>query len=81
MNHPAATTCRDPGQGRRSLPGPAEFAAAAGQAAAGKSATAASAHTAGKIISVVTAAATGQAAATLAVVSGALSRPALLSSR
>ncbi len=60
-------------KGGGSLPGPARFAAAAGQAASGKNASVMSAHTAEKIISVVTVEATGQSAAVavaLAVVSG-----------
>jgi hypothetical protein len=68
------------GGGSPSRPG--RVRRAAGQAASGKNATVASAHTAGKIISVVTAEAIDQSAAVaLAVVSGVLSCPALLSSR
>jgi hypothetical protein len=60
-------------------PGPAGFAAAAGQAAASRNADVMSAHTAEKIISVVMVQAAGRPAAVavaLAVVSEALGRPA-----
>ena len=59
-------------------PGPAEFAVAAGQAAACRAASVVTAHTAGQIISVVTIHAVDRPAAVavaLAVVSEALRRP------
>src|SRR6266487_7211265 len=61
-----------------SSPNPAEFAAAAKQAASARFASIVSAHTASQIISVVTVLATDQPAAVavaLAVVSDALKRP------
>jgi hypothetical protein len=66
------------------LPGPAAFAAAADQAAWGRSASIISAHLAGKIISVVTVTAPHRYAAVAvarAVVSDALKRQALSSSQ
>jgi len=66
------------------LPGPEEFARAAGEAASGKAASVMSAHTAGQIISMVTVQAADQPSAVavaLAVVSEALRRPAASSSR
>jgi hypothetical protein len=60
------------------LPDPAEFAAAAEQAASARSASIMSAHTASQIISIVTVLAADQPAAVavaLAVVSDALKRP------
>ncbi len=60
------------------LPNPAEFAAAAGQAASVRAASVMSAHTADQIISVVTVLAADQPAAVavaLAIVSDALKRP------
>jgi hypothetical protein len=62
------------------LPNPAEFAAAAEQAASARAASVMSAHTAGKIISIVTVQAADRPAAVaiaLAVVSDALRRPAV----
>jgi len=61
-------------------PDPAEFAAAAEQAASSRAASVVSAHTADKIISIVTVKTADQSAAvavTLAVVSEALRRPAV----
>ena len=66
------------------LPDPAEFAVAAEQAASARSASIMSAHTAEKIISIVTVQAADRPAAVaiaLAVVSEALRRPAALPSR
>jgi hypothetical protein len=66
------------------LPDPAEFAVAAEQAASIRSASIMSAHTAEKIISIVTVQAVDRPAAiaiALAVVSEALRRPAALPSR
>jgi hypothetical protein len=60
------------------LPNPAEFAVAAEQAASARSASVMSAHTAGKIISIVTVQAADRpvaVAVALAVVSEALMRP------
>jgi hypothetical protein len=68
----------------RSLPDPAAFAAAADQAAWGRSASIMSAHLADKIISIVTVTAPDRYAAEAvakAVVSDALKRQALSSSR
>jgi hypothetical protein len=65
------------------LPNPAEFAAAAGQAASARATSIVSAHTAGQIISVVTVQAADQPAAVaiaLAVVSEALDVPVTTSS-
>jgi len=65
-------------------PDPAEFAVAAGQAAASRNATVMTAHTWEKTISVVTAQAPDRSSAVavaLAVVSEALRRPAAPSSR
>jgi hypothetical protein len=66
------------------LPGPGEFAVAAGQAASARGASVMSAHTAEKIISIVTVKAADRPAAVavaLAVVSEALRRPVALPSR
>ncbi len=66
------------------LPNPAEFAVAAEQAASARAAGIISAHTAGQIISVVTVRAADQpaaVAAALAVVSVALKRLAVSSTR
>jgi hypothetical protein len=66
------------------LPNPAEFAVAAEQAASARSVSIMSAHTAEKIISIVTVQAADRPAAVaiaLAVVSEALRRPAALPSR
>jgi hypothetical protein len=66
------------------LPGPEEFAVAAGQAASGKAASVMSAHTAGQVISIVTVEAADRPSAVavaLAGVSEALRRPAASSSR
>ena len=66
------------------LPNPAEFVVAAEQAASARSASIMSAHTAEKIISIVTVQAVDRPAAVaiaLAVVSEALRRPAALPSR
>jgi hypothetical protein len=74
------TVARDGGY----LPGPAEFAVAAGQAAAGRNASVVTAHTAEQIISVVTVYAGDRPAAVavaLAVVSEALRCPAVSPSR
>jgi hypothetical protein len=74
------TVARDGGY----LPDPAEFAVAAGQAASSRAACVVSAHTAGKIISVVaveTADRSAAVAVALAVVSEALRRPVALPSR
>jgi hypothetical protein len=65
-------------KGSDHLPNPAEFAVAAEQAASTRSASIASAHTAEKIISLVTVQAVDRSAAVaiaLAVVSEALRRP------
>ncbi len=72
------TVARDGG----CLPGPAEFATAAEQAALSRNARVVSAHTAGQIISVVTVRTADQPSATavaLAVVSEALGRPVVSS--
>jgi len=74
------TVARDGGY----LPGPAEFAVAAGQAASNRAASVVSAHTAGQIISVVTVRTADRSTAVavaLAVVSEALRRPAASPSR
>jgi hypothetical protein len=66
------------------LPNPAEFAVAAEQAASARSVSIMSAHTAEKIIGIVTAQAVDRPAAVaiaLAVISEALRRPAVLPSR
>ena len=66
------------------LPNPAEFAVAAEQAASARAATVMSAHTAQKVISIVTVQAVDRPAAVgiaLAVVSEALKRRAALPSR
>jgi hypothetical protein len=66
------------------LPGPAEFSPALQQAASRKNASVMTAHTAGKIISIVTvqtADRSGAVAVALAVVSQALTRPAAAPSR
>ena len=66
------------------LPNPAEFAVAAEQAASARSVSIMSAHTAEKIISIVTVQAADRPAAVaiaLAVVSEALRRPAALPNR
>jgi hypothetical protein len=66
------------------LPNPAEFAVAGEQAASARSVSIMSAHTAEKIISIVTVQAADRPAAVaiaLAVVSEALRRPAALPSR
>jgi hypothetical protein len=66
------------------LPGPAEFASAAEQAASTQGASVMSAHTAEKIISVVTVAAASRPAAmaiALVVVSDALRQPTGLGAR
>jgi hypothetical protein len=65
-------------------PNPAEFAAAAQQAASARAAGIVRAHTAGQIVSIVTVVAADQPAAVavaLAVVSDALNRPVASSSR
>jgi hypothetical protein len=65
-------------------PDPAEFAVAAAQAESGRAASIVSAHTASRIISIVTVRAADQPAAVavaLAVVSDALKRPAASSIR
>jgi hypothetical protein len=86
MNEPpnrydvTVTVARDGGY----LPGPAEFAVAAGQAASSRNASDMSAHTAEQIISVVTVQTVDRSAAVavaLAVVSEALKCPAALPSR
>ena len=86
MNEPpirynvTVTVDRDGGR----LPDPAEFAAAATWAAESRSATVMSAHTAEKIISIVSVEAADRPSAVavaLAVVSGALKHPAASSSR
>ena len=74
------TVARDGGY----LPDPAEFAAAADQAASSRAARVVSAHTAGQIISVVTVETADRSAAVavaLAVVPEALRRPVALPSR
>jgi hypothetical protein len=74
------TVATDGGRG----PDPSGFAVAAGQAAAGRNASVVTAHTWDKIISVVTVQApdrSSAAAVALAVVSEALRRPAVPSSR
>jgi hypothetical protein len=66
------------------LLGPAEFALAAEQAASARAASVMSAHTAEKIISIVTVQAADRPAAVavaLAVISDALTRPVALPSR
>jgi hypothetical protein len=66
------------------LPGPAEFARTAGQAASRKAASVMSTHTAGQIISIVTVEVADRPSAVavaLAVVSEALMHPAASSSR
>jgi hypothetical protein len=66
------------------LPNPAQFAVAAEQAASARSGSIMSAHTAEKIISIVTVQAVNRPAAVaiaLAVVSEALRRPAALPNR
>ena len=73
------TAARDGGY----LPGPAEFAVAAEQAASSRNASVLSAHTAEQIISIVTVATAGRSSVVtvaLAVVSEALRRPAESSS-
>ena len=65
-------------------PNPAEFAAAAGPAASARAASIVTAHTASQIVSIVTVRAADQPAAVavaLAVVAGALKRPAAASTR
>ena len=72
------TVARDGGH----LPDPAEFAVTAEKAASSWNASVMSAHTAGQIISIVTVqTADRPAAVALAVVSEALRRPAVSSSR
>jgi hypothetical protein len=85
MNEPlnpydvTVTVARDDGY----FPGPSEFGVAAGQAAANRNASVITAHTAEKIISIVTVEAGDRSSAVaiaLAVVSEALRRPAVSSS-
>jgi hypothetical protein len=74
----------DAGQSQLQLPSPAEFAAAAEQAASVRAASIISAHTASQVVSIVTVLAADHPAAVavaLAVVSDALKRPVGSSTR